>query len=117
MEQMVIKAIWNSIVGLPLHVHRISLGEYIETRADEIRAIIAESCAVCSAEYAEFGLKFDQDAIWKLFVDTTRHLLWMKRSGRAVGLAARNGAIQKWGRTHNIPTPITDQLLSSNDSL
>jgi hypothetical protein len=40
MEHMIIKAIWNGIVGLPLHVHKITLGEYIEQHNDELAQLI-----------------------------------------------------------------------------
>lgn len=116
LQHMVIKGIWNSLVGLPLHVHGKSLGEYLDSEAVEIKGIIGESIQVAQKEY---GIEFSSrsDEVWRIFVETTRHLRWIKRSGKAGSISARNTAIQTWGLKHGIPTPITDRLLSANSAL
>jgi hypothetical protein len=112
-QHMIIKGIWNSLVGLPLHVHKVSLGEYADSQENEIKAIIDESIRVTMLKYGA-QLQLDTEEIWSLFKETTKYLRWMKRSGKAVGLAARNAAIQKWGIEFGCPTPCTDALLEAN---
>eukprot|EP01122_Echinamoeba_exundans_P008463 TRINITY_DN2811_c0_g1_i1.p1 TRINITY_DN2811_c0_g1~~TRINITY_DN2811_c0_g1_i1.p1 ORF type:complete len:472 (+),score=41.11 TRINITY_DN2811_c0_g1_i1:444-1859(+) len=115
-QHMVIKGIWNSLVGLPLHVHKISLGEYVDSQETEIKAIIKESINVTRIKYGA-QLQLDTEDIWNLFKETTKNLRWMKRSGKAAGLAARNAAIQKWATELGIPTPDTDRLLQMNSKI
>lgn len=114
MEHMIIKAIWNGIVGLPLHVHKITLGEYIEQQKDELTQLIHECVLACNAE---FNVTVNEHEMYETFISTTKNLLWMKRAGPAYGLATRNQAIERFGQKHNIPTPVTTRLLKENESL
>jgi len=114
LKEMTTKAIWNSVVGLPLHVHKCSLGEYLDNHTDEVTALIAESINVTRAIY---GSVDQTQLVLDKVLATTKPLRWMKRSGPAYGLQTRNLAIQQWGLELGIPTPVTDQLLKMNADL
>ena len=103
---MIEKGVWNCVVGLPLGVHGITLGEYLETHEDEWSALIDEGVAAAAAYYE---LPCDADAARRTLLETTTRLGWVKTSPKA--LAWRNGAISWMGRERGVPTPTHDRLL------
>jgi hypothetical protein len=79
-------------------------------------ACVKETVTVAVKEYnlpIEDTNKVIQDT-WEMILTTTQTLRALKRTGVAVGLVARNAAIEKWGLKHSIPTPVTSKLLAAN---
>jgi hypothetical protein len=78
--------------------------------------VLQETFLVCLRRY---GLNVQNtkqlvDDTWNMVVSTTQSLRSMKRTGVAVGLAARNAAVLRWGSELALPTPVTAQLLDAN---
>lgn len=109
LREMILKGFWNTVVGLPLAGHGIDLGTYLSQHTDEIAALAAECSAVCAAV---FGVFVAPDDSIEMLHGTTRELHWMKAS-TAKALAWRSGALSRWGRVHDVATPVTDRLLSA----
>ncbi len=101
---------FNAVVGLPLAVHGLSLGDYLSEHADEARATFMEAVTVCARAA---GVE-PSEAWWPRFVETVEPLAWVKAS-KAKALEYRNGAVQVLGRRMGIPTPVTDRLLAAVD--
>jgi hypothetical protein len=97
---------FNCVVGLPLAVHRVSLAEYLEGRADEARALFEESAGVAAAALGQTP----SPRWWPDFVRTVEPLGWV-RSNAAKALEFRNGAIAELARRLGRATPVTDRLL------
>jgi ketopantoate reductase len=108
---IVVKGIWNCIVGLPLAAHSVDLATYLRDHRAEAEALVAECARAASAEY-----RVEVSAIeaFRVLVETTRPLGWVR--GGAKALPFRNGAIAQFGRRHGIPTPLTDRLLARSAS-
>jgi ketopantoate reductase len=107
-REMVLKGIWNCVVGLPLAVHGMELGRYLQERRDEMEALVEEAALAASAEYHVEVPGWE--ALERLRA-TTGELGWVRGGARA--LRWRNGAIAGFGRKHRIPTPVNDRLLAS----
>jgi ketopantoate reductase len=107
-REMVLKGIWNCVVGLPLAVHGMELGRYFQERRDEMEALVEEASLAASAEYRVEVPAWE--ALERLRA-TTGELGWVR--GGAKALRWRNGAIAAFGRKHGIPTPVNDRLLAS----
>ncbi len=108
LREMILKGIWNVVVGLPLAVHGVDLATYLRDYRAELDALADESARAASAEY---GVEVTgPDAVQKI-LDTTADLGWV--TGGAKALPWRNAAIATFGRRHGIPTPINDRLLAS----
>jgi hypothetical protein len=106
LREMILKGVWNCVVGLPLAVHETDLGTYLRSHQKEMEAVVAESTAAASAEY---GLEVDpEDAVLRI-LQTTGDLGWVR--GGAKALDWRNGAVARFGRRHGVPTGVTDDLL------
>lgn len=99
---------FNCVVGLPLAVHGVSLGDYLDTRPDEAEALFTESVTVCARAHGTTV----EPAWWPRFVVTVEPLDWVKASA-AKALEYRNGAVQRLGRKLGIATPVTDRLLAA----
>lgn len=106
LEEMIIKGIWNVVVGLPLAVHDVDLETYRAHHGDELRALAAESAAAGGAAY---GTEIDAECVVRKILETTRTLGWVR--GGAKALPWRNGAVARFGRIHGVPTPVNDRLL------
>ncbi|HXV75935.1 MAG TPA: hypothetical protein VD788_06395 [Candidatus Polarisedimenticolaceae bacterium] len=105
-REMILKGIWNCVVGLPLVAHDVDLATYLREWHDELVDLVAE-CATAAA--AHYGVSVDPRAALDRIEETTTELGWMR--GGAKALAWRNGAIVTFGRRHGIPTPVNDRLL------
>lgn len=103
---MIEKGVWNGVVGLPLGVHEVTLGEYLDKHEDEWRALVDEGVAAAGAHY---GVACEAQTAARTLLETTRALGWVTTSPKA--LAWRNGAVAWMGREHAVPTPTHDRLL------
>ena len=98
---------FNCVVGLPLAVHGLSLGEYLDAHADEAEALFNESVEVCAAAA---GCTASETG-WPDFLEAVEPLDWV-RTSKAKALDFRNGAVARLGRQLGIATPVNDSLLS-----
>jgi len=99
---------FNCVVGLPLAVHRVSLGAYLKDHRDEAEALFSESVTVCAAAA---GAEIDSEW-WPQFLESVAELDWVATS-KAKALDYRNGAVVRLGREFGIPTPVNDRLLKN----
>jgi ketopantoate reductase len=106
LEAMIVKGIWNAVVGLPLAVHGVDLAGYLTDRRDELEALADESARACAAEY---GVQVLGETAVQKILDTTAELGWVRGGKKA--LDWRNGAIARFGRLHGVATPVNDRLL------
>ncbi|MCP3979436.1 MAG: hypothetical protein GY716_08915 [bacterium] len=111
LREMIVKCVWNAVVGLPLAVHEINLGAYLSGRRAELEALVAESAHAASVHY---GVDVDPTLCLDRIEATTATLHWVRGSAKA--LAWRAGAIASFGRRHGVPTPVTDRLLLETES-
>jgi ketopantoate reductase len=79
---------FNCVVGLPLAVHELSLEAYLDSYADEARAVFDEAVGACSEAT---GVEADP-AGWEAFLESARHLGWVRVS-EAKALDFRNRAV------------------------
>jgi ketopantoate reductase len=79
---------FNCVVGLPLAVRRVSLGEYLERHGDEARAVFAEAVEVCAAALGVAAAS----GWWEAFVCSAEPLAWVRASAPKA-LPWRNGAV------------------------
>ncbi|MBP7148312.1 MAG: hypothetical protein KBD01_12260 [Acidobacteria bacterium] len=107
-RQMILKGIWNAVVGLPLAVHGVDLGTYMARHRGELERLVAESARAASAEY---DVDVDPAEALEVIVDTTRELAQLR--GGAKSLAWRNGALARFGARHGVATPVNEQLLAA----
>ncbi|UCF67939.1 MAG: hypothetical protein JSV80_01185, partial [Acidobacteriota bacterium] len=106
LRQMILKGVWNAVVGLPLAVHGVDLGTYLESHAEELHALTGESAAAASAHY---GVSVSGEQALACLRETTTPIHWVR--GGAKALAWRNGALARFGRAHGVATPVNDRLL------
>jgi ketopantoate reductase len=106
LRAMIVKGVWNAVVGLPLAVHAVDLATYLDAYRDEFEALVAESVAAAGAEY---GVQVSAAVTERKILETTASLGWVKGGAKALGW--RNGAIAQFGRRHGVPTPVNDRLL------
>lgn len=105
-REMIIKGLWNCVVGLPLAVHGLALAPYLASWGEEWRVLLIEGARAASAEYAVPVSADDGAAV---LLATTKELGWVRGGTKA--LAWRNGALARFGRRHGVPTPVNDTLL------
>ena len=103
---MIVKGIWNGVVGLPLAVHDVDLATYFESHAEELEELVAESAAAAGKNY---DVDVDPAAALRKIRDTTTELGWVRGGKKA--LPWRNGAVAWFGRQYGVPTPVNDRLL------
>lgn len=103
---MVVKGIWNAVVGLPLAVHGVDLKTYLRDQRGELEALVRESAAAAGAHY---DVRVDAAAALRKILDTTGELGSVRGGKKALGW--RNGAIAWFGRQHGVETPVNDRLL------
>lgn len=98
---------FNCVVGLPLAVHGLPLGEYLERRGDEARQVFEEAVRICAR-----ALDVPDDpAWWAAFERVARSLAWVKvREAKAVEF--RNGAVARLGVQVGMPAPVNGALLA-----
>lgn len=106
LREMIVKGIWNAIVGLPLAVHDVELTTYLSRHADELDRLADESARAAGAEY---GVELSGERAVRKLRATTGELGWVR--GGAKALPWRNAALARFGRRHGIPTPVNDRLL------
>jgi len=106
LRAMIVKGVWNAVVGLPLAVHGVDLATYRVDRREELEALVDESVRAAGAEYEVTPTT--AETIDKI-LETTVELGWV--TGGAKALNWRNGALALLGRRHGIPTPVNDRLL------
>lgn len=100
------KMAFNCVVGLPLAVHRVSLGEYLERRRDEAREVFRESGAVLSRAV---GVK-PARRWWDDFLASARPLAWVEVS-RAKAVELRNGAVVQQAEELGMEAPVNRRLV------
>jgi ketopantoate reductase len=99
---------FNCVVGLPLAVRRVSLGEYLERHGDEARAVFGEAVAVTArALGAPTGPGW-----WDAFVRSAEPLAWV-RSSAPKALAYRNGAVVSLAGEVGLAAPANERLLAA----
>ena len=106
LREMILKGLWNAVVGLPLAVHGEDLGTYLARRGTEWRALLDEGARAASREY---GVTVSGDDAAACLVATTPGLERIRGGTKA--LRWRNGALALFGRRHGVPTPVNDRLL------
>lgn len=99
---------FNCVVGLPLAVHRESLGDYLAARRSEARDVFDEAVAVSSLAA---GTEPDP-AAWSRFLDLTGPLHWV-RASKAKALEYRNGAVVRLADRLGADAPANRRLLGA----
>jgi ketopantoate reductase len=101
---------FNCVVGLPLAVHGLTLGEYLSTHSQEARQVFTEAVSICSrALNAEAG-----EDLWNGFLRSAAPLDWVKTS-RAKALEFRNGAVVSLAEELGLEAPINASLLRAHE--
>ncbi len=106
-REMIVKGAWNGVVGLPLAVHGLDLGTYLESHEQEWRAVISETTAAAGAWY---GVPVDAETACRCLVETTAPIRHVAVTS-AKALRWRNGAVVAMGRATGVPTPVNEHLL------
>jgi ketopantoate reductase len=99
---------FNCVVGLPLAVHRLTLGDYLEQHPSEAEAVFAEAVTVCARAA---GVAVDALG-WAAFRRTVEPIHWVATS-QAKALDLRNGAVVRLGAELGLPTPVNARLLAA----
>jgi ketopantoate reductase len=97
---------FNCVVGLPLAIHGLSLGEYLERLPDEARAVFEEAVQVCSTATSAKPTANG----WGAFLESAAHLDWV-RVADAKALGFRNGAVAALAAEHGLSAPVNSALL------
>ncbi len=97
---------FNCVVGLPLAIHGLTLGRYLDERPDEARAVFTEAIEICSRA---LGVDPEPDA-WTRFVRTIEPIRWVATS-KAKALDYRNGAVVRLARSLGLAAPANESLL------
>ena len=106
---------FNCVVGLPLAVHALSLGEYLVRHAAEAEVVFAEAVSITARA---LGVVPQFDAIlrlprwWPEFLRAAEPLGWV-RSSVAKALEYRNGAVVRLARELGERTPANERLLAA----
>lgn len=98
---------FNCVVGLPLAVHGVSLGEYLTTGTDEARSVFHEAVESCCRAT---GCRPPNGA-WEAFVASVEPLHWITAS-KAKALDWRNGAVVRLADLHGGDAPTNRRLLA-----
>ena len=108
LTEMVLKGVWNCVVGLPLAIAQVDLATYKTMHSVELRALVDEAARAASAEY---GVEVGAGEALERIHATTGPIGWVKGGTKA--LRWRNGAVSRLGRRHGIETPVNDRLLAA----
>jgi ketopantoate reductase len=99
---------FNCVVGLPLVVHRLSLGEYLDRHRDEAEAAFGEAVAVTSrAVGAVRSARW-----WGDFLSAAEAIAWV-RASTAKALEYRNGAVVRLARGFGLSATVNQRLLDA----
>jgi ketopantoate reductase len=99
---------FNCVVGLPLAVHGVTLGDYLSQCPGEARAVFDEAVAVCARA---LGVVPDPEW-WTAFLRAAEPLAWVaSRAPKA--LAWRNGAVVALARELGLLAPVNAGLIAS----
>ena len=98
---------FNCVVGLPLAVHGLSLGAYLETREAEARAVFAEAVQVLGRAA---GVEPDP-GWWPAVRRAVAPIGWV-RSSAAKALEFRNGAVVRVATELGMAAPVNASLLA-----
>lgn len=99
---------FNCVVGLPLAVHRLSLGDYLASRREEAHAVFSETVAVLEKAV---GASVNPEA-WEAFLSSAAPLHWVRVSAPKA-LALRNGAVVREARRLGLAAPVNERLLAA----
>jgi ketopantoate reductase len=100
---------FNCVVGLPLAIHGLTLGDYLSTLEHEARTVFTEAVTVCSR-----ALNTDADeGLWGDFVRAAAPLAWVKTS-KAKALDFRNGAVVSLAEQLGLEAPVNAALLQAH---
>lgn len=99
---------FNCVVGLPLAVHDVTLGDYLERHRGEAEALFEESVTVCARAV---GARPDP-RWWPEFLIAVEPLGWV-RTSQAKALDFRNGAVVRLAAELGLEAPVNARLLST----
>ncbi len=99
---------FNCVVGLPLAVRGVSLGEYLARCPAEAEAVFSEATAVSARS---LGVA-PSPAWWPAFARDAGPIAWV-RAGAAKALEFRNGAVARLARGLGMSVPANDALLAA----
>ncbi len=99
---------FNCVVGLPLAVHGVRLGDYLERHADEAERVFDEAVDVC----ARAAGVTPPTGAWEAFLQSVEPLHWVAAS-RAKALEFRNGAVVRLARELGLEATANASLLES----
>jgi ketopantoate reductase len=103
---------FNCVVGLPLAVHGLSLGEYLARYPDEAEVVFEEATTACSVAS---GANPPIDG-WEAFLESAEHLDWVRvTEAKAIGF--RNGAVVALAAEHGLQAPVNSNLLRHYGSM
>jgi len=99
---------FNCVVGLPLAVHGVSLGEYLEHHSHEAEQVFSEALNICCrALHCS-----PPDNAWRNFQSSVEPLGWV-RTGTAKALRWRNGAVVRLADELGLDAPHNRRLLAA----
>jgi ketopantoate reductase len=99
---------FNCVVGLPLAVHTLSLGEYLGRHEAEAKAVFSEAVGITAR-----ALKVaPSDDWWPEFLRVAEPLGWV-RAGAPKALEYRNGAVARLARQLGEHAPANERLLAA----
>ncbi len=99
---------FNCLVGLPLAVHDVTLGEYLDRYRSEAQQLFTESVTACALALGVHA----QPGWWDAFVTSVEPLRWV-RASTAKALAFRNQAVAELAAAHGLEVPATLRLLTA----
>ncbi len=99
---------FNCIVGLPLAVHDVALGEYIDRYRSEAQQLFTESVTACALALEVRA----QPGWWDAFLISVDPLRWV-RTSTAKALPFRNQAVADLAAAHGLEVPATMRLLTA----
>lgn len=99
---------FNCVVGLPLAVHGVSLGEYLEHHSHEAEQVFSEALDICCE-----ALQCPRpDNAWRDFQSSVEPLGWV-RTSTAKALRWRNGAVVRLADELGLDAPHNRRLLAT----
>lgn len=98
---------FNCVVGLPLAVRGVTLGEYLERWPDEAQAVFDETVQVLAAA---LGIA-PAPHWWDAFLESVAPLHWVRVSA-AKALDLRNGAVIREARRLGLRAPVNESMLA-----
>ena len=99
---------FNCIVGLPLAVHDVTLGEYLDRYRSEAHQLFTESVTACAIALDVHA----QPGWWDAFLTSVEPLRWVGTS-TAKALSFRNQAVADLAAAHGLEVPATRRLLTA----